>query len=429
MALFQRRAGAAAPTREACVHFRLSVLMFLLYAVMGCWVPLFSVYLDGLGFTPLQVASACATMGLSYLIVPFAAGQMADRWLAAERCITIGSIIAGASLWFLAELDDPDAVFWTCLLIWIVQVPVVTIGNAVALAHLREPERHFGKVRLWGTVGWMASAWLVGLWLWLGATAGLLGGQASLADIFRIGAGLALLLAVYALTLPSTPPQRRGHGWLAPLQALRLLRRRDYAVYFAGTFLLYCTYPCISQLTPLLLRSIAVGEELLAPLLTTSQGVEILMLWLLPGLLGRLGTRDTMLLGLAVWTSGLWLLALGQPVWLVVAALPASGVCVACFMVAGQVFLNGGASGHIRASAQSLLVFVNGLGLLVGNLLVGCIRDWTWPALAPTFAAAGCLALGLVVFYAIGFPRRRWSLPDLTIGPRPSPCVEPAENL
>ena len=59
--------------------------------------------------------------------------------------------------------------------------------------------------------------------------------------------------------------------------------------------------------------------------------------------------RGTMLLGLMTWTFGLAVFAAGQPTWLVVAALACNGVCVACFMVAGQVFLNSRAAGHIRA--------------------------------------------------------------------------------
>ena len=95
----------------------------------------------------------------------------------------------------------------------------------------------------------MASAWLVGLWLWLGHKGRLLGWQTSLADIFRIGAVMAFALAVYGLTLPHTKAQGHGHGWLAPAQALRLLRRRDFAVYLTGSLLFYVTFACTMQMT------------------------------------------------------------------------------------------------------------------------------------------------------------------------------------
>src|SRR5262249_4748421 len=156
---------------------------------------------------------------------------------------------------------------------------------------------------------------------------------------------MAFILAAYALTLPRTPPRRRGQSWLAPLQALRLARDRDFAVYLAGSFLLYTTIPFNSQVTPLLLKSIGIPADQLAPLLTLAQSMEVLMLALLPMVMGQLGVRGTMLCGLATWASGLAVFAAGEPTWLVVAALACNGVCVACYMVAGQVFLNSRAQG------------------------------------------------------------------------------------
>jgi nucleoside transporter len=411
------------------MHARLSLLMFLMFAAMGCWIPVFSVRLQELRFTPRDIALASATAAVAYLIAPVAAGQVADRWFAAERCIAVGGVVAGALMWYLAGLDDPEAVFGVCLVYWMVMVPVVTIANALTFTHLHDPARHFGKVRLWGTVGWVTAAWLVGLWLWLGRQDWWhelwhwVGGtcpSASLADIFRVGALTAFALAAYALTLPHTPPRRRGEGWLAPLQALRLVRQRDFAVYLIGSLVLYATIPFNSQVTPLLLQAIGFAREDLGPLLTIAQSMEILMLAVLPRILGRLGVRGTMLLGLTTWTAGLSVFALGQPTWLVVAALACNGVCVVCYMVAGQVFLNSRAAGHIRASTQSLLVFVNGLGLLVGNLLVGEVRERTKPEFMPTYLTGASLALAVVVFFLVGFPRTGGVRQDpLTPGPSP----------
>jgi MFS family permease len=408
--------------------------MFLMFAVIGAWVPLFSVRLDQLGFTPLEIALASATGAMAYLTAPVAAGQVADRWFAAERCLAVGGLVGGGLLWLLAELHDPTAVFWTCLAFWSIMVPVITIGNALTFSHLDDPTRRFGTIRLWGTVGWVAAGWLVGLWWWLGKepwreALGL--APPTGANIFHLGAILAWVLALYALTLPHTPPQRHGQGWLAPLQALRLLRHRDFTVYLVGSFGLYLTIPINSQVTPLLLKSVGIGREELAPLLTISQSMEVLLLLLLPHLMDRLGVRATMLLGLATWTAGLSVFALGQPTWLVVAALACNGVCVACFMVAGQVFLNTRAGGTIRASTQSLLVFVNGIGLLLGNLLVGVVRQQTEPAFAPTYWTAVTLDLALIAFFITGFPRRPGSgaTAATTVTPAALSCAEPAENL
>jgi MFS family permease len=382
--------------------------MFLLYATMGSWVPMLSVRLDQLGFSPDEIGLVSATAAMAYLAAPLAAGQVADRWIAGERCICVGAAIAGGLLWWLADLDDPAAVFWVSLAFWLVTVPVVTVGTALTFTHLDDPPRHFGKVRVWGTVGWAAAAWLVGLWLWLGRQPwwhDAVGVTTSLADIFHVGALMCFALAAYALTLPHTPPRRRGGDWLAPLQALRLLRHRDFAIYLVSSLLLYTTIPFNSQTTPLLLKASGIAPEYLGPVLTLGQSMEIALLALLPAVLGRLGVRGTLLCGILTWTAGLSVFALGEPGWLLVAAVACNGVCVACFMVGGQVFLNSRAHGPIRASTQSLLVFVNGLGLLAGNLLAGWVREQTAPEFTPTYLTAVAVATALVLFFHLGFPR------------------------
>jgi hypothetical protein len=142
----------------------------------------------------------------------------------------------------------------------------------------------------------------------------------------------------------------------------------------------------------------------LSPTLTIGQCLEIVTLFLLPMTMLRLGLRGTMILGLGAWTLGLSVLTAGWPTWLVVGSLGLHGLCISCFIVAGQVFVNSQASSDIRASAQGLLGFLTGGGLLVGNLLVGLVRRQTDGDFTPAFAVGAVIASALAVAFAIGFP-------------------------
>src|SRR5262249_32476555 len=126
-----------------------------------------------------------------------------------------------------------------------------------------------------------------------------------LSDIFRLGALLALGLAVFALFLPHTPPQRHVRGGAAPLAAPRLLRGQDFAVYAACNLGVCGTMSFTSQCPPLLLAHLGVPDEWLAPTLTVAQVTEVLSLGLLPMFLLRLGLRGTMVLGLGAWAAAL----------------------------------------------------------------------------------------------------------------------------
>jgi MFS family permease len=388
--------------------------MFLQYAVPGAWVPLFSVWLQNdRHFGPVELGWAFAAQAFASLATPLLAGQVADRWLPVERCLTVCALAAGGFLWLLPSLGSPAAVFGANLGFWLALSPALMLGTALSFAHLPAPERDFGVIRLWGTVGWVLPGWLLGYHFsdpaWLSAVLAWLRPEhprSELADACRLAALFAFGLSLYGLTLPHTPPQPRPGSWLAPWVAIRLLRDRSFAVFCAGSLGVSMTFAFSAQATPLLLEHLGIPRAWLSPTLTIAQGVEVLSLALLPWLFLRLGTRGTMLLGLGVWSLGLAAFAVGEPLWLVIAALGGWGVCVCCYLVAGQVFVNSRARGDIRASAQGLLTCVNGLGQLAGHLLVGGVRRWTHGDFAATFTVAAAIAAAVAVVFLVGFSSR-----------------------
>ncbi len=388
--------------------------MFLLYAVAGAWIPVFTLRLTELAFSHIEIGWVCASSALASLVGPFVAGQVADRWFPAQRCVACCAFVGGSLLWLLAELTVPATVFWTALAFWLVMVPATTLTISICFAHLDDPERSYGPVRMWGTVGWVVPGLLLGVWFaeppavasflaWLRPHAP----RSEWADALRLGGLIAFVLSAYALTLPHTPPTRRRKGtatsWLAPLAALRLLRKRSVAVYCACALAGCVAIPFSSQLTSLLLQHLGVSRALIMPMLTIAQSMEIVTLATLPLILLRCGVRGTMLLGLFAWALALTVLAIGEPAEVVIASLGLNGVFICCFLVAGQVFVNNRARGDIRASSQALLTFVNGAGLLIGNVLVGCVREQAGGAFGPTFATAAGFAAFALLLFTFGF--------------------------
>jgi MFS family permease len=396
---------APAGIRLPSLPTRLSLLLFLLYSAQGAVVPLFSLRMKELGFAPLIIGLCCSTQAIGSLLAPLIAGQMADRWLAAERCLTICSFLSAGLLWLLSGLTGATEVFCVSLMFWLVQAPATTLSTATCFAHLRDPRREFGRVRMWGTVGWVVPGWLLGFWFARGVVLSPMFGWhvPELADMFRLAAILSMTFGFYTLTLPHTPPRRAG-GPAAPLAAIKLLSGRAFFVYAFCTFGICAALAFSSQTTPLLLDSLGVGQAWVPRLLTLAQASEIASLFVLPGVMGWLGVRGTMRLGLAAAIVTLGGLAIGSPLWLVLAALALYGLCVSCYLVAGQVFLNHRARPDVRASAQALHSVLCGLGLLVGNLLVGEVRTWTGGDFVATFAVGASLAAGLFALFALLFP-------------------------
>jgi hypothetical protein len=113
-----------------------------------------------------------------------------------------------------------------------------------------------------------------------------------------------------------------------------------------------------------------------------------------------------MVLGLVAWLGAMGAQALGGPVELVVASLGLNGLYVTGFLITGQVYANSLVGSELRASVQGLVSFVNGLGLLAGNLVAGWLRDFTRGELTPTFGVGAAITLALLVLFLAGFQHR-----------------------
>lgn len=374
---------------------RLSLLMFLLYAAPGIVIPLFPLHLQRLGFSPWMIGLCCATQAMGSLFAPLVAGQVADRWVSAEKCLAACSLVTAAMFWLLGNLTEPISVFACSLGVWLVMAPMLTLSTSICFANLTLPSRDFGPIRLWGTIGWVGMCWFMFGWLrWVG----------QIADMFRLASILALAMFVYACTLPRTPPRREGGGWLAPLDALRLLKGQAFLVYAICTFGICVVLPFHSQLTPLLLAQSEVPQAFVPLLLTVAQLSELVTLATMPRVISRLGPRRTMRLGLIAAVITFVSLMIGRPLGLALTGLGCYGLIISCYLVAGQVYLNQRASDHVRSSAQALHSFLCGSGLLAGNILAGKVRAEVDGAFAPTYALSAALALGLLAVFVAGFP-------------------------
>jgi len=433
-----KRLPVLAANDPSVLRWRLCLLMFLQYAPAGAVLPMFTRHLKELQFTPVEIGLACATQSLAGLLATSLAGQLADRWVASERCLAAFSFGSSLLLWLLADLTTFPAVFAITLAFWLLMVPAFTLGTSLCFHHLAAAGCGFGPIRMWGTIGWVVAVWLLSFWLenpaglswlrdWLKPDGPetrlidvlLIDGlndpvaldwlrawfrpQAQLSDKFRLAAVLSLILAAYSLTLPHTPPSRGGSSWLAPLAALTLVGRRDFAVYLAITLGIVVTIPFSSQLTPLLLNRLGLPDSWLARTLTIAQSTEIIVLAVLPWIMDRLGDRWTMIVGLVGWVIGLIALTIGSPLALVAGSLTMNGLCIGCYLVAGQVFINRHAPADIRASAQGVFAITTGVGNLIGNVLVGRVHFWANEEFAPTFAVGAILAAALTCVFLIGF--------------------------
>jgi len=363
----------------------LAVMMFLQYAIWGAWSVALSGYLEQeLGFAGLGLALIYNALPLMSLIVPFTAGQVADRFMPAQRALALFHLLGGLLLFGLAFQRELVPMTALMLAYAFFYAPTLALSNSVAFRNLKDPEVEFGPIRMWGTIGWIVANLLVTF-----VRSNFQSLQWGVIDVFALAGGTSVLAAVLSLTLPHTPPARESSDPLAFTKAFGLLRDPNYRIFFIIALIVATELPLYYVLTFPFLQSaggvVGITSENLPSWMTIAQVAEIFTIaFMLPAVLPIWGVRKTMLLGIFAWPARYAVFALAWAmhqqapwtVWLAVASLALHGFCYVFFFVVAFIYTDMVAPRDVRSSAQALInVAVLGVGMLIGGFFAGWLKD------------------------------------------------------
>ncbi len=389
------------------LRWQLSAMMFLQYAVWGAWAPVISVHFQNLGIMGIPLGYIFGTMALAAMLTPFIAGQIADRYFATQRFLAFCHIVGGVLLIIAATRTTFPILYALMLGNALLYAPTLALTNSLAFHHLPDAQKTFPSIRIWGTISWVAVGWLFGLWL---GNAAVHWSWVNVGNSLVLGGGLGVVLGLFCLTLPHTPPAREAKNPWAFLQAFSLVRQRNFGVLFVVSFLVATELAFYYQLTPIFFKDqagLGLPEAWVGPVMTIGQMAEALVMLALPFSLKRFGMRTTIGIGIATWPVRYLIFAIGHPTPLVIAAQSLHGVCYAFFFVAGQVYANEVAQGDIRASAQSLLLFVTqGAGMFLGSIFAGWAQAFFHGDFHKIFLVPVAITGVCCVAFLIGFSER-----------------------
>lgn len=377
-------AGAKTP-RSGAISSRLSLMMFLQYAVWGAWLPILGRYLSAhLGFSGGEIGLIAGTAGaVGAIFAPFIAGQFADRYFSAEKFMAISMILGGVVQFGLAGQTTVSGWLWMSVLYSIIYMPTIAISNSLAFAHLRDPDRQFPPIRLWGTIGWIAVSWVFPM-AWLQADLSfqwmppfLVGQEKTdvvvrLADALRLSGMLSILYGAYCLTLPNTPPNKSIKK-IAFAKAFALLKNRGLLVLALAALPIAVIHTIYFIQTPQFLPTLSgVRDADIQPAMTIGQFSEIFTLAMLGFFIRRLGFRFLLTVGCLAYFVRFAVFSLGEPTWLVLCSQTLHGVCFACFYATAFIYVERIAPADVRHSAQTVFgIIILGLGPLLAGPALG----------------------------------------------------------
>src|SRR5271170_6396383 len=304
------------------------------------------------------------------MIAPFFVGLVADKLFATQRVLAVLHLFGGVLLFAASQQAAFSRIYVLLLLYCLCFMPTLALTNSLAFRQMSDPKLEFGPIRVLGTAGWIAAGLLVGT-LRLEATSRPL----------QLAAALSILMALYCLTLPDTPPlAREGRFSLSsifPREAIALLRERSMAVFAIASFLICIPLQFYYAFTNLFLNESGVHNA--AGKMTGGQMSELFCMLLIPWFFRRLGVKYMLVAGMSAWVLRYVFFAFGNGdtlLWMLWLGILLHGICFDFFFVVGQIYIDREAPATLRAATQGLITFITyGAGMFIGAWLSGRVVD------------------------------------------------------
>lgn len=388
---------------------QLSAMMFLNFFVWGIWFVTMGTFLTkgDIAASGSQTGLAYGTQCLGAIIAPFIVGMIADKFFAAQKILGILHLVGAGLLYLLSTKTTFDSFYSILLIYMIVFMPTLALVNSISLNQMKDAEKEFSGIRIWGTIGWIVSGLIIGWMAWETS-------PKTLNITFLVSAVISALFGIYCFFLPNTPPPKAGKqvsfSETIGLDALKILADKNYLVFFIASILICIPLAFYYGQANQFLNE--VGMESAAAKMTFGQMSETIFMFLMPFFFVRFGIKQMLLIGMIAWVVRYLLFAYGNVddnLWMLYLGITLHGICYDFFFVTGQIYTDQKAGENVRSSAQGLITLATyGVGMYIGfyvagmivdqNSLAGGMHNWNKIWIFPCLFAAGISLLFFVFF-------------------------------
>lgn len=368
------------------LKLRLIAMSFLEFAVWGSYLVSLGLYLSSQGLQD-YIYWFYTGQGLVSLFMPALIGILADKWLPAQKMLSLCHFLAGLFMALAATYciwaGDGNVEFGPLFTLYAISIaffmPTIGLCNSVAFNALNQggydTVKHFPPIRVFGTVGFVAAMWFVNFTNF----------QVSYMQLYT-SAALSIIMAFYALILPECPINKDKGKTLAEdlgFNAFKLFRDRKMAIFFIFSMLLGVALQITNSYGSTFINAFAGVAEYADDwfarnptfLISLSQVSETFCILLIPFCLNRFGIKGVMLMSMIAWVLRFGFFGLGDTgsgIWLLILSCIVYGIAFDFFNISGGLFVDKSTHKSLRSSAQGLfMLMTNGVGATVGTIIAG----------------------------------------------------------
>lgn len=354
--------------------FKLALMMLLQYMMYAVWwVPL-AAYLTNLEVSATHKALILSSMAIGCLFSPLIS-MLADRFWSAQKVLTGMNLFHAFMLFWAGTTQNTELLFISLLFAMIAYMPSWSLTSVIAMAHL--PSEDFPKIRVFGSIGWVASGIFSLIFI------GLLKIDFDGSNIpFYCGAGVGLLASLNNLFLPNTPPLGKGKKTTIidafGLGTTKLMKERNFAIFIVFSYLSMIPFAMYYSFFSEFLLNL--NTKYIAVTMNFGVLAEMGFLLLVPIVIKKIGLRKTMILGLVALTIrylSFYAGGITDQSWMYYIGILIHGLIFGFFYVGGQIYIDKHAPKELKAQAQGFIFLVTfGLGLITGNIICARIIDF-----------------------------------------------------
>lgn len=393
---------------------KLSLMMFMEFFIWGAWFVTLGTFLGkNLATDGTQSAAVFSTQSFGAIIAPFIIGLIADRYFNAEKILGVLHLI-GAVLMLQMYNSTDFAGFYPYVFAYMIMfMPTLALVNSVSFNQMKDPEKEFSSIRIWGTIGWIMAGLCISFLFHWDSAEGV--SEGLLRNTFLMAGIVSAILGMFSFTLPKTPPtvvkgEKVALSDILGLDALKLLNNRNFLIFFVSSILICIPLAFYYQNANLFLSEL--GMENPTGKMTIGQISEVLFLLLLPVFFTKFGFKKTILVGMLAWAIRYALFAYGNASdlsFMLIVGIALHGICYDFFFVSGQIYTDSKAGKKYKSAAQGLITLATyGVGMLIGFWVAGLVsdlykisdtqHDWQGIWLVAAGIAAGVAVLFLFTF-------------------------------